>query len=283
MKNHIRYGLTRNSQDTTFLLRAGKAAESICFDDRAIYNYVSRDQSRMRDFTHERLRNELDAFLDQMKDMESADPGQYSFYKYIIGKIQYLLRIHATLCKQNEGEAIWFFNELRDIVLKLPWIDQITEINQTVKALVLFEANLSLIPYRAQGVDNGLDEWVNVVRRISGFLKEHPEESKQYGWMLRSSYRNVLEKINDRSVSKEQRQKACQYLKDYLAELPEPALVYAGEPFMKLFLTTGINLIPVRQTIRSIGRKYSMNAISSYFARRDQRQDVMDASNKAHA
>lgn len=283
LRNHIRYGLTRNSQDTTFLLRVGKAAQSICFEDRAIYDYVSRDHSRMRDFTHERLQNELNAFGDQMKEMETADSGQYSFYKYIIGKIQYLLRIHATLCMQNEAAAGRFFGELRSTVLNLPWIEQIMEINQTVRALVLYEANLSLIPYRAQGVDSGLDEWVNAAKRISSFLKEHPEESQQYGWMLISSYRNVLVKINDRTVSKAERQKTCRSLKDYLTELPEPALVYAREPLLKLFFTTGINLIPIRQTIRNIGRKKSMNAISAHFARRDQKRKAPDTADKAPA
>lgn len=279
IRNQIRYGLTGNSQDTTFLLRVGKAAQSISFEDRAVYNYVSRERSRMRDFTHERLQNELDAFQDQMKEMDTADPKQYSFYKYIIGKIQYLLRIHAVLYTQNKNEAEWFFDELRSMVLELPWTGQLTEINQTVRALVLYEANLSLLPYRAQGVDNGFAEWVSVVRRIGSFLKEHPEESKQYGWMLRSSCRNVLERVNDRAVSKEERLNVYRFLKDYLTELSESGLVNVGEGdlFTKLFFSTGINLIPVRQTIKDFGRKNCMNAIAAYFTRRDQNGRNKDA------
>lgn len=281
IENNIRYGLTRNSQDTTFLLRVGKAVQNICFEDHAIYNYVSRDHSRMRDFTHVRLQNELDAFDDQIEEMKTGDDEQYSFYKYIIGKMQYLLRIHATLQMQNETEAKWFLTALREKLLALPWINQITDINQTVRAFMLYDANLSLIPYRAQGVDNGLDEWVDVVRRITDFLKEHPEEGRPYAWMLKSSYRNVLSKIEDRTVSKEERLKVCQRLKDCLAELPEPELLTAGEPLTRLFLKTGMNLVPARQTVRELGRLISMKTVTDYLSKRDRRRSDTNASDKA--
>ncbi len=272
IRNQIRYGLTRNSQDTTFLLRVGKKAKSICFEDRAIYHYVSRDHSRMRDFTQERLQNELDAFRDQMEEMETADPGQYSFYEYIIGKIMYLLRIHARLCLQDEEKANWFYGELRKTVLGLPVLDQITEMNQTVRTFVLYGANLTLIPYRAQGVDPGLDEWVSVVKRIGGFLKEHPEGSPTYGWMLKTAFRDVLEKLDDRTVTKEKRQAVCRDIKQEFAKLPEHLRARLVEDaLIKMYFATGVNLNPAWQTIKTFGRKNSMAAISAYLSGRDRR------------
>ena len=281
LENGIRYGLTRNSQDTTFLLRAGKAAKSIAFEDRAIYSYVSRDGSRMRDFTRARLQNELDAFDDQMREMRTADDRQNSFYKYIIGRIQYLLRIHAAMRVKSESEAEWFFARLREKVVELPWIDQVIKNNQTVRAFVLYGTNLSLMPYRAQGVDNGLEDRVNVVRRVVDFLKEHPEKGRQYGWMLRYSFWTALAKSADRKEPKEARQRAYHYLKGCPAELPEPGLLTAKRPSIKLFLKTGVNLVPAIWELKYVGKLIGMKVVDGYLSKRDRKRRDRNASDKA--
>ena len=283
LENGIRYGMTRNSQDTTFLLRAGKAAKSIAFEDRAIYNYVSRDDSRMHDFTRARLQNELDAFDDLMREMRTADDRQYNFYHYISGKIHYLLTLHAVMRvkSESETEAEWFLARLREKVVELPWIDQIMEKNQTVRTFVLYGANLSLIPYKAQGVDNGLEDWVYVVRRVVDFLKEHPEEGRQYGWMLKRSYRTALAKCADRNESKEARQRAYHYLKGCPAELPEPGLLTAKRPSIKLFLKTGVNLVPAIWELKYVGKLIGMKVVDGYLSKRDRKRRDRNASDKA--
>ena len=280
IENNIRYGLTGNSQDTTFLLRVGKAAKTICFEDNAIYNYVSRGQSRMRDFSHIRLQNELDAFDDQIRDIETADPDKYSFYKYIIGRILYLLRIQAFLLRQNEPEANWFNRCIHEKVTTLPWLTQLMEINRTVRAFVLFGVNLTLMPYRAQGVKGGIEEWLAVVDRIMGFLTDHPEVSNQYGWMLKMSCRNVLAQLNDPALSVEERKMAGRYLKDGLSELPEPELMIPKGLLTDLFLKTGVNLIPALQAVKTCGKKFSMKAMSAYFEKRDRERNSSAAPAK---
>ena len=280
IENNIRYGLTGNSQDTTFLLRVGKAAKTICFEDNAIYNYVSRGQSRMRDFSHIRLQNELDAFDDQIRDIETADPDKYSFYKYIIGKILYLLRIQAFLLRQNEPEANWFNRCIHEKVTTLPWLTQLMEINRTVRAFVLFGVNLTLMPYRAQGVEGGLEEWLAVVDRIMGFLTDHPEESNLYGWMLRVSFGNVLSRLNDSVVTPEERRKASSYLRSCLSEMSQLEKFTAGDPLIRLFIKAGVNLKPLQLTVRIFGQKYSMKVTYAFFEKRDRERNSYAAPAK---
>ena len=280
IENNIRYGLTGNSQDTTFLLRVGKAAKTICFEDNAIYNYVSRGQSRMRDFSHIRLQNELDAFDDQIRDIETADPDKYSFYKYIIGKILYLLRIQAFLLRQNEPEANWFNRCIHEKVTTLPWLTQLMEINRTVRAFVLFGVNLTLMPYRAQGVEGGLEEWLAVVDRIMGFLTDHPEESNLYGWMLRVSFGNVLSQLNDSVVTPEERRKASSYLRSCLSEMSQLEKFTAGDPLIRLFIKAGVNLKPLQLTVRIFGQKYSMKVTYAFFEKRDRERNSSAAPAK---
>ena len=280
IENNIRYGLTGNSQDTTFLLRVGKAAKTICFEDNAIYNYVSRGQSRMRDFSHIRLQNELDAFDDQIRDIETADPDKYSFYKYIIGKILYLLRIQAFLLRQNEPEANWFNRCIHEKVTTLPWLTQLMEINRTVRAFVLFGVNLTLMPYRAQGVEGGLEEWLAVVDRIMGFLTDHPEESNLYGWMLRVSFGNVLSRLNDSVVTPEERRKASSYLRSCLSEMSQLEKFTAGDPLIRLFIKAGVNLKPLQLTVRIFGQKYSMKVTYAFFEKRDRERNSSAAPAK---
>lgn len=280
IENNIRYGLTGNSQDTTFLLRVGKAAKTICFEDNAIYNYVSRGQSRMRDFSHIRLQNELDAFDDQIRDIETADPDKYSFYKYIIGKILYLLRIQAFLLRQNEPEANWFNRCIHEKVTTLPWLTQLMEINRTVRAFVLFGVNLTLMPYRAQGVEGGIEEWLAVVDRIMGFLIDHPEESNLYGWMLRVSFGNVLSRLNDSVVTPEERRKASSYLRSCLSEMSQLEKFTAGDPLIRLFIKAGVNLKPLQLTVRIFGQKYSMKVTYAFFEKRDRERNSSAAPAK---
>ncbi len=280
IENNIRYGLTGNSQDTTFLLRVGKAAKTICFEDNAIYNYVSRGQSRMRDFSHIRLQNELDAFDDQIRDIETADPDKYSFYKYIIGKILYLLRIQAFLLRQNEPEANWFNRCIHEKVTTLPWLTQLMEINRTVRAFVLFGVNLTLMPYRAQGVEGGIEEWLAVVDRIMGFLTDHPEESNLYGWMLRVSFGNVLSRLNDSVVTPEERRKASSYLRSCLSEMSQLEKFTAGDPLIRLFIKAGVNLKPLQLTVRIFGQKYSMKVTYAFFEKRDRERNSSAAPAK---
>ena len=280
IENNIRYGLTGNSQDTTFLLRVGKAAKTICFEDNAIYNYVSRGQSRMRDFSHIRLQNELDAFDDQIRDIETADPDKYSFYKYIIGKILYLLRIQAFLLRQNEPEANWFNRCIHEKVTTLPWLTQLMEINRTVRAFVLFGVNLTLMPYRAQGVEGGIEEWLAVVDRIMGFLTDHPEESNLYGWMLRVSFGNVLSRLNDSVVTPEERRKASSYLRSCLSEMSQLEKFTAGDPLIRLFIKAGVNLKPLQLTVRIFGQKYSMKVTYAFFEKRDRERNSYAAPAK---
>ena len=280
IENNIRYGLTGNSQDTTFLLRVGMAAKTICFEDNAIYNYVSRGQSRMRDFSHIRLQNELDAFDDQIRDIETADPDKYSFYKYIIGKILYLLRIQAFLLRQNEPEANWFNRCIHEKVTTLPWLTQLMEINRTVRAFVLFGVNLTLMPYRAQGVEGGLEEWLAVVDRIMGFLTDHPEESNLYGWMLRVSFGNVLSRLNDSVVTPEERRKASSYLRSCLSDMSQLEKFTAGDPLIRLFIKAGVNLKPLQLTVRIFGQKYSMKVTYAFFEKRDRERNSSAAPAK---
>ena len=265
----IRYGLTRNSQDTTFLLRVGKYAQSISFEDRALYCYVSREGSRMRDFSRERLENELAAFDDQMREMATCDTEHYSFYKYIFNRIIFLLRIHAALRLQDEELAKWFLAEIKRAALNLPWIEQIVEMNLTVRAFILYDSNLSSVPYRAQGVDSGIEAWIFAVKRITCFLKEHPEEAGSYGWLVRSCWGNTLWRLGNRKLNKEERQKAYLSLKECFEEFPNPALLTDRKPLIRLFLKTGINLIPVKQTIQESGRRTGLNVMAEYFTGRD--------------
>ena len=271
IENHIRYGLTRNSQDTTFLLRVGKAAKSILLEDRAIYCYVSRENSRMHDFTRSRLENELAAFGDIMEEMRSCDADHYSFYRYMIGKIHYELCIHTALLERDDCEADWFFRELKRQVSEFPQIEQFAEMSAVIRAFLVYDVNLTLRPYRAQGAEPSVEAYMKVMLRISGFLKEHPEVKNQYGWMLRVSYINVLNRAGDAKISRRERRNTYQYLRDLYRNLPGKEFVMKKSRLVRLFFKTGVNLIPAWQTLERNNRKLCLRAVSVYHAKRDRR------------
>ena len=256
----IRYGTTRNSQDTTFLLRVGKAARTICFEDRALYCYTTGASSRMRDCSRYRLENELEAFRDQMEEMKTCDPADGSFYHYIIGKIKYLLRLQAHIRLQNEEDGKWFLRRLHSAVNELPWKTRIAGMDQTLRAFLIYGANLSILPYRAREDTCGIDAYMDAIMRTAAFLEKYPEERAEYAWMPGSAYRTLLLGADFRRLDAGEREELCTKLRQWAAR-PE-VHVSAGKSGLpaRYFTAAWVNLFLLFSGLRIHGRKLLLQA-----------------------
>ena len=178
MSRGLRYGTSRNAQDTTFLLRVCSVASSIALEPRAIYHYVERPGSAIKRFDVRRLESEA-KFLEEAIDcfLENNHEGKDAI-EYINQRIRTILAsgliMSATIL--TEQDARQFLDKIRNQLLRLPWVDDLRRYNHYLEALI--DYGVDLCP-TAQAVgapkDLVLQGRVQLVSNWAGFLETHPD------------------------------------------------------------------------------------------------------------
>ena len=216
-----RYGLTRNSQDSTFLLRTCYYTKSIDFADSAKYYYVVRTDSRVRDYSRDRLRQELLAFEDAV-DFFCEHETDGNFYAYIIGRLEYLLRIQAWInLYYSKTDGKWFLNEIRYAAKSLPNPDLVCFMSFKMKGLIKYGVNLSTVPYRMQGEETSIEDRVDTAKRWTDFLCRYPEYMKdgKYIHQIIKIYEELLDDVRVRKINFFQRKKLYKTIRIQLQRL----------------------------------------------------------------
>ena len=257
IQSGAKYGLSRNSQDTTFLLRAGYYAKSIALEDDAIYFYVARKQSRMNDCSAFRLQQEIMAFNDQVQFVLEHYDNSKDEKEYICERIMYLMRVHSWAIQSPDTveSARYFLSSLQKLVSDLPFVDDLVAMSTIVMALVKYEANLSTWPYRVQGQEQPLESTIDVIRRWAAFIKEHPEcaEDTRYGYHWRDVYIRALSdlRLSPQKTSLKRRRAYYQEIRKQSADVPDKSMLLKDK-YIALFLNTGVNGYQIRRVLKKI-------------------------------
>lgn len=243
-----RYGLTRNSQDSTFLLRTCYYTKSIDFDDSAKYYYVVRTNSRVRDYSRARLRQELLAFEDAVDFFHEHEIDGH-FFAYIIERLEYLLRIQAWIdLHYSKADGKWFLNEIRDATESLPNASVIRFMNFKMEILVKYGVNLSILPYRMQGEEPDIEDRYDVTKRWTDFLYAHPEY-KNYNKYVIQTYVNLLSSSKVRDINLFKRYKLYNDTRLQLRRLTSINWNIPERWRMYTFIHTGINAFQINERI----------------------------------
>lgn len=98
----VRYGTSRNGQDMTFQLIVCTNAESITFDNRALYYYLKgREGSATAKYTFKRSMRDLDALEQRIDYLLTMESGDY-WHEYLVAPFcAYPGRMY--LARKNEG------------------------------------------------------------------------------------------------------------------------------------------------------------------------------------
>ena len=251
LESGARYGTTYNSQDTTFLLRACHAAQSIVFDDEAIYYYVSRETSRMRDFTRFRVDQELLSLKERLDYISAYIDEEGNAYEYILGQLFYCLRLQETVACQSPELGGYFLEQLRSMIRGLPFCNTLKRKNMVIRAMLWYGVNLITMPYRAQGRSQDVQARLRVIRSWTAFLTAHPSWQKHGCGSLRAAVRNMFLSEEMRSAPRSMRREARREAFRLIRQLPEPEALAKGSLSMTLFVRYGI--APFRLTA-AIGR-----------------------------
>ena len=257
IQSGARYGLSRNAQDSTFLLKAGYFARSIVLEDYAVYYYVSREKSRQSDCSAFRLEQDFLAFKDQVQFIQEHYDNPKEEHMYICERIMYLLRIQTwAMQAPNMAEnANSFLCNLRSYVCALPFSDDLVEMSSIVKALVEYGANLSTKPYRIQQREPPLEITLNVIRRWATFMREHPVCTSDliYGYYWRDAYAKSLSdpRLFGRRTSTKRKKDYYNEIRRLTADVPDKKMLLKDKT-IKLFLLTGVNGYQIRRMVKDI-------------------------------
>lgn len=251
-----RYGLTRNSQDTTFLLRTCYYAKTIELEDRAIYYYVAAPQSRMRDCSKERLDEEYQAFVDQMEFILAHCEQSNELYIYLCAKIEYLLRVQAWAHQSHRAKEASekFLAAMRDYACSLPFAEKLGETAAVIYALQKYGANLATWPYRTQGQALRVEDRLEVVERWTNFMCEHPEcfSDKRFVNKLRDVYKMLLSDsgLKASKIKRTERKAVYSETRKQAKRLPEVHLLTDRDCALSIFVKTGVNVYQVKRFLK---------------------------------
>ncbi len=191
--SNVRYGLSRKSQDDTFLLRATLAAKTFCFTENAYYYYCMRENSTVHrkdigilkatlDFTHE--------IFNTIKEKCPTDPYAPQFTVDIIIKF---LSCHAYVSKVTgeKDEAGVLLQKFRHEVMALPFANTLIDNHTEIRALAEYGENLSKTPYKFPGEDPSPEQQLDILNRWCIFFIAHPDLDKRYKSALKMVFNNT--------------------------------------------------------------------------------------------
>lgn len=177
----VRYGLSRNAQDTTFLLKICYAAKNFGIDNHVAYHYIYRNDSASNVITKATLESRIEALRNKVEFLVTCvEPNPYAIH-YFTQCIKYYLSLERYVSKKGgmEKEAMKFHADLQAIASDYPAIGVAKNKNLTIIALVDYGESLAEWPYSPPWEVPQPEDYAEVVVRQVKFLQSHPEFYKE--------------------------------------------------------------------------------------------------------
>ena len=186
----VRYSLSRNAEDTTFLLKACHAAKSLGIDNRAVYHYRYQMSSASNSFSEDRLEARASALRDKAEYLSNyVEPNPYAV-QYITRSIKDYLAMQRHVAKVGmEKEAKQFLGDLREIAKEYPNIGKVKD--TTILALVEYGVGLAERPYHSRWEVAQPEDYLDVIVSRAEFLMAHPEHYREWPKLVSLSERFV--------------------------------------------------------------------------------------------
>ena len=250
LNSGIRYGSSRNGQDTTFLLKACYYTDKIELEDNALYYYVFREGSRVRDFTVQRMNYDLDAFKEKMNFLLPRYSDSNPVRIYINSIIKYILQLEAVgSTKEDRDPGKNAFREaFQKYICALPICKQLAEIDPIIQAFVLDNVNLTKDPYNSVFGNIAPEEYYEIVVRWVDYCCDHPDFENEnivnlwYVFEKAITYPgwNITDRNKKRTILNDLRKQA--------KRLPDVSLFVRDYMSMRLFVYFGINTFIIRDS-----------------------------------
>ena len=181
VKSDVRFGLTSNGEDATFLLKACHVARSFGLDNHPAYHYLFRGTSGSNAKTKARLDGRISSLHDRAEYLVNhVVPNPYAGL-YFTRKIKdyLLLQKHVSRMVGMEKVASQFLVDLREIASNYLNIEVVLDKDLAIIALIKYGENLADRPYHGPWEVSQPEDYADVVVRCVNFLQSHPEYYKE--------------------------------------------------------------------------------------------------------
>ena len=226
MESGARYGTSRKAQDTTFLLRVCHAASTFDLEEQAAYFFCERMDSAMHTFNEKMLREQLLALHDQAAYLSEFAKEDKFAAQYMQNQVNYCLKLHSYCSQKPElqNASSVFLAGLRQVVMELPFSEQMIRNNLVIRILVRNGENLCLDAFSLQWRPSAAQDFLNVAERWTEFMCRHPECLEEYRWGLVQAF--------------EKARQCCAYDSSLMQKLNEAEKKLPGKGKMLLYSAT---------------------------------------------
>ena len=183
----LRYGESRVSEDTVFLLRVGSVTRDIVFDNDALYYYAERPESTTQSFNLFRIEESIIGLIEKRDALAPFGNSREvkDFFSYQL--LWLFTVISQSLVKENPAEDAFraLVHKLDETLQSLPDYDYHLK---TIPEWELLCRHYRVLPLRDVGTSERLRNWED-------FLHDNPSYRNKFtGLVLKSLALSLLKK-----------------------------------------------------------------------------------------
>lgn len=247
ISSQSRYAPSNFSEDSVFLLKACYTAKRIEFVDEAIYYYVSRGTSGVRNFSINRWEGTLISLREMLAFIENKRIYNQDGYQYAVTRIISLLDLQKYF-EDNDvfADSPKMLSIARELVKSLPYCSELAKVDGVIDALVKYGINLSVNPYGKIWRIVPYSEYEDRMNTWVDFLQKHPE----YGWISQGYVWQVFENCitYENWTSRREKKEKIKELRKRAHQLPDRKVLIKNFVSMRLFVNFGLNMFTLRKT-----------------------------------
>lgn len=179
IQNGIRYGTSRISQDTTFLIRAAAYVPKIELNEEAVYYYMQREGSTIHKYDLKRFYDSLDALSEQIDFINAKEVR--TCYGHLLSEIRNALGAHSYLCTRiSKAESDAYLKRVYSVVSRSIYIDKLSNDDFAVGAFIRSGGveNIS-VGGRVIGIDDNTEWNMGAIERFVGYINHNPEKYRE--------------------------------------------------------------------------------------------------------
>ncbi len=175
--NSIRYGSSRQAEDSTFLLKSCSKVERFNLADSAEYYFCEQSNSLMHHFEPLDLERKLHGFQEQMDYIVDNMADEYYASEYVSKKVHYYLKLCNYLSKKEDCReaANRFTNDFREQVLRFPQLEKLKSESFIASVLCDYGVALAHRPFKLPWADLMVEHYMGTIQEWVDFVKRHPE------------------------------------------------------------------------------------------------------------
>ena len=246
------YGPSNFSEDAVFLLKVCYAAKTVETVDKAIYYYVSRLESGVRNFTINRLTGTYTSIREMLRFIDEKRIYSPDGYQYAITRILSLLNLQKYFEDNECSEASKkVLDEVREFVTSLHYCGELIKLDGIIDAFVNYNINLSVTPYGKKWRQVPYIEYERRINLWMSFLQEHPDYTWRCQYYLRQLFEHSI--MYDNWTNRTEKKTKFNELRIQAKQLPDKKVLTDNYISMKCFVDYGIDLYNLRST--RIGKK----------------------------